>query len=393
MSRFSTRRGRPSRDLLQTLFTACRRPLRRGVSAAKADYYVKSYFSVGFALTLIGHFLLGVSSLRELTVVLHENRRLGRLTGLAEISKAQLPKLLHERPSELWAPLLAHLLKRVPAAEVPAAVRVLDTTFLTMGLRLFSRQHSDIKCTAHTAGYKAGVVWSHQQAAPVKLVCRAGQSNDAQYLSELLPQEETISEAIYLFDRGFRKYAFWDKLIQRGAGFITRAWRQLHFEVIETRLLDPAHPTIVSDQIGYAGGKRHRMTHPLRRIVLRDKGKETIFLTSDLEQPAWDIAELYRCRWQIEIFFRWLKRVLGCRKSLAMSLQATIHTLSAALATYLLLVIFARHELPHQDVDGLVGLKKALLILRHRLAETPGKSLRRCLGFYEALLAARPRPP
>jgi transposase len=379
MSHFSTKGGRPSRDLLQTLLAGCRRPLHRGVKASRADYYVKSYGSVGFALALISYYLLGLTSLRDLTCELRLNVRLGRLTGLGGISKAQLPKLLHDRPTELWAPLLAHLLKRIPVTQAPRAVRIFDTTFLTMGLKLFSRQHGNVRCTAHTAGYKAGVVWSPQQSAPVKMVCRAGQSNDAQYLSELLPDKETLSQAMYLFDRGFRKYAFWDELIERGAGFITRAWRQLHFEVSEQRPLNPAHPQLVSDEIGYTGATNYRMRHPLRRIILQAERGPVIFLTSDLEQPAWEITQLYRQRWQIEIFFRWLKRILGCRKSLGMSLQAAIHTLCAALATYLLLLIFALAALPPEAQQGLRGLKTALRILRIGLSKPPGRALLKCL--------------
>jgi Transposase DDE domain len=381
MFHFSAHGGRPSRDLVQTLLAGCRRPLQRGVKACRADYYVKSYGSLGLALALISYYLLDLTSLRDLTCELRLNVRLGRLTGLGGISKAQLPKLLHDRPTELWAPLLAYLLKRVPATQAPGAVRIFDTTFLTMGLKLFARQHGNVKCTAHTAGYKAGIVWSPQQAAPVKLVCRAGQSNDAQYLSELLPKDETLDQATYLFDRGFRKYAFWDELIERGAGFITRAWEKLHFEVDEQRPLDPAHPQLLADEIGYAGARQDRMCHPLRRIILQSERGRVIFLTSDLQQPAWEITELYRQRWQIEIFFRWLKRILGCRKSLAMSLQAAIHTLCAALATYLLLLLFAKAALAPQEQQGLRGLKTALRILRIRLSQPPGRALLRCLNL------------
>jgi hypothetical protein len=381
MSSSSPQVGRPPRRLLQALATRCRRPLRRGVMASAADYYVKSYFSVGLALALISYFLLDLKSLRELRVELRINPLLASLTGLGGISNSPLPKLLHDRPGELWAPLLASLLRQVPSAQVPQAIRIFDTTFLTMGLKLFSRQHRHIKCTAHTAGYKAGVVWNPQQAAPVKLVCRPGQSNDAQYLSELLPAQQTISEAIYLFDRGFRKYAFWDELIDRGAGFVTRAWRLLHFEVLAQLPRDAAHPQLLSDEIGRVGGQRHKMRHPLRRIVMQTKRGQLVFLTTELEQPAWEITELYRTRWQIEIFFRWLKRILGCRKALAMSVQAALHTLCAAFATYLLLLIFANCALPKQERQGLPGLKMALRILRSRLYQPPGKALRNCLGF------------
>ena len=381
MSHSSSRRGRPARYLVQALAACCRQPLGRGCKASRADHYVKCYGSVGFALALISHFLLGVRSLRELTAELQVNTRLGRLTGLRGISKAQLPKLLQARPVELWTPLLASLLRRVPAAQVPAGVRVLDTTFLAMGCTLFARQHPTVRCTPHTAGYKAGVVWDLQRALPLKLVCRAGQSNDAQYLDELLAPAEDLDGLFYLFDRGFRKYAAWDELLDRGAGFLTRAWHKLHFALAQQVPLDPASPEIVADEIGYVGGGRFRMRHRLRRITVLTAHEPIVFLTSDLERPAVELTELYRCRWQIELFFRWLKRVLDCRKSLGMSEAAALHTLCAALACYLLLLIFAAQVLPESDSGGLRGQKIALRILRSKAYEPPGRALLRCLGF------------
>lgn len=380
MAHFSARRGRPARNLLQVLFARCRRPLRCGAKQARADHYVKKYSSVGFALSLIGFFLLRSDSLRGLTLQLQDNARLARLTGLGGISKAQLPKLLAARPAELWEPLIAHLLKRLPKAKAPVAVRVMDTSFFVLGFKLFAR-HFTGRCTPHTSGYKAAVTLDLGTGAPVRLICRAGQGNDADYNDELVPLDADVDGTLFLFDRGFRSYAFYDSLIDRGAGFITRCWRQMHYLVLEQRPVPKDCPQILSDELIQVGSHAYRMSHPLRRIVLQTERETLEFVTSDLALSALEVTELYRRRWQIETFFRWLKSTIGCRRPLGYSLSAALHTLYAALACYLLLLLYGQAELQPDEQGRVTGLRNVWLKLRERLWEQPTKAQLSCLGF------------
>jgi hypothetical protein len=365
---------------MQLIAACCRRPLRRGVQQHHADRYVKKYRSVGFALSLVSLFLVGRDSLRGLTEELAANLRLARLTGLGGISHAQLPKLLGARPVALWEPLLGHLLRRLSPRQAPAAVRVLDTTFFVLGCRLFSR-HFTGRCTSHTAGYKAAVALDLATGAPVRLIGRAGQSNDAEYLDELVPPGADIAGTLYLFDRGFRRYAFYDGLIDRGAGFITRCCRQLHYTVLEHRPLPPQCPQIVCDDLIAVGSHGYRLRHPLRRIVLQGEAGRVEFLTSDRDLTAPEVAELYRRRWQIETFFRWLKQVIGCHRPLGYTLAAALHTLYAALACYLLLLLYGGAALAPDDRGRVTGMKKVWHQLRRRLWEHPTGPELKCLGF------------
>jgi hypothetical protein len=380
MSHSSARRGRPARSLMQALFARCRRPLGRGARQARADHYVKRYSSVGFALSLISFFLLRCDSLRGLTLQLHDNARLARLTGLGGISKAQLPKLLVARPAELWEPLIAHLLKQLPKAKVPLAVQVLDTSFFVLGFTLFAR-HFTGRCTPHTSGYKAAVVLDLGTGAPVRLICRAGQSNDAQYNQALVPPEADVDGTLFVFDRGFRRYQFYDHLVDRGAGFITRCWSQLHYAVLDQRPVPKDCPQILCDELIQVGSHAYRMSHPLRRIVLQTDSGTVDFLTSDLGLSALAVTQLYRRRWQIETFFRWLKSTIGCRRPLGYSLSAAQHTLYAALACYLLLLLYGRHELQPDERGRVTGLKKLWSDLCRGLWEPPTKAQLRCPGF------------
>lgn len=107
--------------------------------------------------------------------------------------------------------------------------------------------------------------------------------------------------------------------------------------------LDPGHEQIVCDQAVILGSHNahNRMKSPVRRIVLCDGESEMVFLSSIFDLPAVEVCELYRRRWQIETFLRWLKRQIGCRKSLGYSPQAAAHTILAALVAYILVRLMA----------------------------------------------------
>lgn len=381
MSQFSANRGRPARAVIQLLHARCRRPLQRGAKQTRADHYVKKYPSAGFALSLISFFLLQADSLRGLALQLQGNSRLARLTGLGGISNAQLPKLLTARPPELWEPLIAHLLKQLPKAKTPASVQAIDTSFFIMGFKLFAR-HFTGRCTPHTSGYKAAVVLDLGTGAPLRLICRAGQGNDAEYLEAVIPPQADIAGTLFLFDRGFRRYSFYDSLIERGAGFVTRCQPHMHYTVLQARSLPPDVPQLVSDELVAVGSRGLRMRHHLRRIVLHSRrGGQVEFLTSDLHLSALEVTELYRRRWQIETFFRWLKSTIGCRRPLGYSVSAALHTLYAAFACYLLLLLYGQPDLQRNEQGHMAGIKNAWAKLRQRLWERPTRLELRCVGF------------
>ena len=103
MAQFARKRRSSFRSLYSAIVKLCRPPLNEGVAATKADNYVKLYPSADFALAMIFHFILGLKSLRELAINLTENKSLKRLVRMRGISTSHLPKLLHDRPPELWA--------------------------------------------------------------------------------------------------------------------------------------------------------------------------------------------------------------------------------------------------------------------------------------------------
>jgi Transposase DDE domain len=136
-----------------------------------------------------------------------------------------------------------------------------------------------------------------------------------QTLARAMPVEPG---APYVFDRGYMDAAFCNELDGAGCRFVTRAKKNDHLDEVQKRI-DPT-PEIFADDLVRLEGKR-AVTYPglLRRIVFycEERQKELVFLTNDLDSKAIEIAAHYKQRWQIELFFKWIKQNLELKRFLA----------------------------------------------------------------------------
>jgi hypothetical protein len=212
-----------------------------------------------------------------------------------------------------------------------------------------------------------------------------GQGADTLCLAELVPQSEDISGLTFLFDRGFVKYSFYQDLLTRGAHFVTRAMSAMHYRVLEELVLDPQTPEIIADEIVVIGRRESRnlMPNPLRRIVLRTEKETLVFLTSDFDLTAWEITELYKRRWEIEIFFRWLKRNLNCLRPLGHSIEAAEHAFYAALVAHLLVMLLMSPSEIEKRPKKQRGLpaRATLQRIRATIHQPPTQQDLQALGF------------
>lgn len=155
---------------------------------------------------------------------------------------------------------------------------------------------------------------------------------------------------IALFDKGYTDFGHFADLNQRGVFFVTRAKEDLHYRVTKRRkcpeptsdveVLEDAEVLLTSKPTRklYAAGLRR--VHA--RVVLDGKTRELVFLTNNFQWSAHSVADLYRCRWQIEVFFKQLKQTLQVSEFLGQSKNAVIWQIWMALLTYVL-VRFQAH--------------------------------------------------
>nr|WP_246225842.1 IS4 family transposase [Chelativorans xinjiangense] len=146
----------------------------------------------------------------------------------------------------------------------------------------------------------------------------------------------------YVFDLAYYDFAWWAALDAKGCRFVTRLKSNTGLDVAAEQAV-PADGNILADRIGLlpqrmARARRNPFAAPLREITVRiETGKTIRLITNDLDAPAEDIADLYKQRWQIELFFKWIKQNLKLSHFLGTSENAVRTQIYVALIAHILL--------------------------------------------------------
>ena len=144
---------------------------------------------------------------------------------------------------------------------------------------------------------------------PTFLHISEGKLHDVNVLDLLLPEPG----AFYVMDRGYIDFKRLHRLHQAGSFFVTRAKSNLKAQRRYSRPVDRSTGLICDQTVVLTGFYSHQdFDTPLRRIKFKDPktGKRRVFLTNNFTLTAITIADLYRCRWQVELFFKWIKQHL-----------------------------------------------------------------------------------
>ena len=218
--------------------------------------------------------------------------------------------------------------------DLEGAAYALDSTTIDLCLSLFSwatfrRRKGAVKL--HTLLDLRGNI-------PCFLRISHGKMHDVNILDEL-PIEPG---AFYIMDKAYIDYARLYRLHQQAAFFLTRAKKNLDAKRRESRIVDKT-TGLRSDQTIVLAGVKSSQSYPeaLRRIHYYDieTGKRFVFLTNNFVLPALSIAQLYKCRWQIELFFKWIKQHLRIKAFYGTSPNAVRTQIWIAISVYVLVTI------------------------------------------------------
>jgi hypothetical protein len=167
-----------------------------------------------------------------------------------------------------------------------------------------------------------------------------GKLHDVNILDLLVPE----AGAFYIMDRGYLDFARLHHLHQAGSFFVTRAKTNLRFTRRYSQPTDRASG-ILCDQLGTLTGFYSHQHFPtmLRRISIKDaEGKKLVLLTNHLDLSTQSIADLYRCRWQIELFFKWIKQHLRIKSFFGTTENAVKSQIWIAVSVYVLVAILKK---------------------------------------------------
>jgi len=207
----------------------------------------------------------------------------------------------------------------------------LDATVVSLCLSLFS--WASFRRTK--AGLKLHTLLDHDGYLPAFVAVSPAREPDIKKARSLrLPKGSIVVE-----DLGYTDYAWYAQLTTQKIFFVTRQKRNAAYEVVEGRTVNKTQGLLLDQTIRLTGAKASECPFPLRRIAYRDNdtGKRYVFLTNHFKLSAKTIADIYKERWQIEIFFRWIKQNLRIKAFIGNSENAVLSQIFVALMVYLLL--------------------------------------------------------
>jgi hypothetical protein len=293
-------------------------------------------------------------SLRDIVACLRSrDRRLYHLGIRGTVSRSTLADANESRDWRIYADFAQVLIAEARqlyvdedlAVDLANTVYALDSTMIDLCMTLFPWAH--YKPTQHAI--KVHTLLDLRGQIPTFIRITPAQMHDVKILDQLSPE----AGAFYIMDRGYLDFERLYRWTQAGAFFVTRARKNFRF----TRLV--SHPTdkttgVQCDQTialrwfysvkGYPGR--------LRRIRYWDAERETrlVFLTNNFSLPAVAIADLYRCRWQVEIFFKWIKQHLRIKAFYGTSENAVKTQVWIGVCSYLLVAIVRKRLKLHASL-------------------------------------------
>jgi IS4 transposase len=181
-----------------------------------------------------------------------------------------------------------------------------------------------------------------------------------------------VGGATYVFDLGYYDYGWWAKMDAAGCRIVTRFKANTPLRVAAERDV-PKDGNILSDRIGHlparqAASRKNPFDNPVREVrVELDTGKVLRILSNDLDASAQEIADLYKRRWAIELFFRWVKQTLKIRHFLGISENAVRIQITVALIAFLLLRLAQAAQKTLHSPLAFARLIRANLMHRRRI--------------------------
>ena len=344
-----------------------RRQFQRVVDGLDGDAYDKSFRSWDHLVALIYAQLSGVEGLRALEAGFNANPHQHYHLGVGKLARSTLSDANARRPVGVFVETFVRLVAtadRQVRQEGAAMVRLIDASPIPLGkLCQWSKWNGRFR------GMKMHVVYDPTSDVPHCVEVTPANVNDV----EVGRQVKIEAGMTYVYDKGYCRFDWWQKINDSKAFFVTRAKTSIRLRSLKHRTIrkrkGDGFEILADDEVKLTSKGDSRLPIPLRRIkIRREKGGKITLLTNDLARSAVEIAALYKSRWQIELLFRWIKQHLDIRKFLGTNDNAIRLQVLAAMIAYLLLRIAAQANCIKMLPIRLAELVGQLLFTRRSLA-------------------------
>jgi hypothetical protein len=317
---------------------------RRCVQRYRGEFKVKSFSCLDQFLCMAFAQLAFRESLRETETCLNaqpaklyhmgiRSKRIARST-LADANESRDWRIYADFAQSLIA-IARRLYAQEPfGVELSETVYALDTTTIDLCLSVFpwaSFMESKAAVKLHTLLDLRGNI-------PTFIHISDGKLHEVNILDQLVPEPG----AFYVMDRGFLDYGRLYRFHQAGSFFVTRARANMRYRRRYSHPVPQGSGLISDHTIVFTGHfAQHDFPAPLRRVRFNDQitSAKLVFLTNNFALPAMTITQLYRCRWQVELFFKWIKQHLRIKRFFGTSQNAVKSQIWIAVSVYVLVAI------------------------------------------------------
>ena len=240
--------------------------------------------------------------------------------------------------------------------ELKKTVYALDSTTIDLCLAVYPWA----RFRKHKAAIKLHTLLDVRAHIPTVIVITSGKVHDVNILDQLWFEPG----ALYVMDRGYMDFERLNRIERASAFFVTRAKKNFRFRRLYSNVVDKSEG-IQCDQIVVPTGLNARQHYPgkLRRIRYRDPdtGKRLVFLTNNLDLPAIVIAKLYKVRWSVELFFKWIKQHLRIKAFYGTSENAVKTQIWIAISVYVLVAIVKKRLNLEQSLYNILQILSVTL--------------------------------
>ena len=321
------------------------------VKEENADKYCKGFRRWDQMMAMIFNQLSGANSLRELEAGFNSQHHYHYHLGTRSIKRSTLADANHKRSSDIFARVCTELIQCAHGAikrELKSLVYLLDSSPIRLtgpGFDEWASQHR----TRVTQGLKLHLMLEQQTKLPVYAMITNARESDIVNGRKV----EVEKGATYVFDKGYYDYHWWKSIDNQGAHFVARLKKNAAVAVIDQQVIDTDDQTHILEDatikftrkiVGTKNLPNPYLKTSARRIVVNRPDKDTpmVLITNDFSRPAQEIAQLYKQRWDIELFFKWIKQNLKIKRFLGRSENAVRTQIYIALITYILLYLYRK---------------------------------------------------
>jgi len=312
--------------------------------------------------------LSGRNSLRD--IVENTSAQAHRLyhLGSAKLSRSNLSRMNNDKPYALYEALFGKLLSRCQSAVPGHSFRFknplysLDASTIDLCLSVFP--WANFRSTKGAVKLHVGL--NHAGYLPEFVTVTEGKTHDVTVGRTL----QFPKGSIVAIDKGYNDYAWYKQLTDRGIYFVTRLKTNAKYRTLERRPVLKSKGLTSDQTIQFTGTQTaKKCPTPLRRIGYRDAdtGKRYVFLTNNFQLSAKTIADIYKSRWQVELFFKWIKQNLKIKALIGTSKNAVMTQIWTALCVYLLLAYVKFHSKLTKSMQQILRLLQVNLFEKRDL--------------------------